>query len=153
MVSILGDYHYTFPKKKKLELRLKDMLEDKVDEKYYLSDSMIKYILSEDDKYIVNKNNIQFNREIACSKTTREGTNRADASDYIIDGTNEEYDLARIERERVIPIKNNNSKGYELAKSGDGIDISSRMEYHRGTVQKGMSQTIQTECNVGVIDE
>lgn len=56
-------------------------------------------------------------------------------------------------RERVIPIKNNNSKGYALATSGDGIDISSRMEYHRGTVQKGMSQTLDTQCNVGVIDE
>ena len=41
MVSLLGDYHYSFPKKKKLELRLKDLLEDKVDEKYYLSDEVI----------------------------------------------------------------------------------------------------------------
>lgn len=57
------------------------------------------------------------------------------------------------QRERVIPIKNNNSKGYALAKSGDGIDISSRMKYHRGTVQKDMAQTLDTQCNVGVIDE
>lgn len=42
MVSILGEYHYTFPKKKKLELKLKDLLEDKVDEKYYLSDTIVK---------------------------------------------------------------------------------------------------------------
>jgi len=46
MVSILGDYHYTFPKKKKLELRLKDMLEDKVDEKYYLSEETIKNFIA-----------------------------------------------------------------------------------------------------------
>lgn len=50
-------------------------------------------------------------------------------------------------------IKNNNSKGYAIAQSGDGIDISSRMQHHRGTVQKGMSQTLDTQCNVGVIDE
>ena len=37
MVSILGDYYYDFPKTKKLELRLKDLLEDEVDEKYYIS--------------------------------------------------------------------------------------------------------------------
>ena len=43
MVSILGDYHYEFPRKQKLELRLKDMLEEKVDEKYYLSDAMVEY--------------------------------------------------------------------------------------------------------------
>lgn len=52
-----------------------------------------------------------------------------------------------------IAIKNNNSKGYEIAQSGDGIDISGRMQHHKGTVQKGMSQTLDTSCNVGVIDE
>lgn len=41
MVSVLGDYSYTFPKKQKLELRLKDLLEDNVDEKYYLSDQQV----------------------------------------------------------------------------------------------------------------
>lgn len=45
MVSLLGQYHYTFPVKKKLKLKLKDMLEDKVDEKYYLSDEMVKYFV------------------------------------------------------------------------------------------------------------
>lgn len=37
MVSILGEYKYDFPKPFELKLRLKDMLEDDVDEKYYLS--------------------------------------------------------------------------------------------------------------------
>ena len=41
MVSILGNYNYTFPKKFGLELRLKDLLEETVDEKYYLSQQMI----------------------------------------------------------------------------------------------------------------
>ena len=44
MVSILGDYHYEFPTREKLKLRLKDYLEDKVDEKYYLSDDKIAYM-------------------------------------------------------------------------------------------------------------
>ena len=46
MVSILGDYSYTFPKKKPLEKKLKDILENNVDESYYLSDKMIKCILN-----------------------------------------------------------------------------------------------------------
>ena len=52
-----------------------------------------------------------------------------------------------------VMIKNNNSKGYEVAHEGDGIDISSRMEYHRGTVQKGLSQTLTCVGgeNVGVV--
>lgn len=41
MVSILGDYCYEFPEPIKLEKRLKDLLEDEVDEKFYLSDRAI----------------------------------------------------------------------------------------------------------------
>jgi len=37
MVSVLGNYYYEFPSKIKLKLRLKDMLEDEVDEKYYIN--------------------------------------------------------------------------------------------------------------------
>lgn len=44
MVSILGDYYYEFPEIKPLKLILKDMLEDEVDEKYYLSDITIERI-------------------------------------------------------------------------------------------------------------
>ena len=36
MVSVLGDYIYEFPKEFPLELRLKDMLETEVDEKFYI---------------------------------------------------------------------------------------------------------------------
>lgn len=43
MVSILGQYSYSFPKGFELKLRLKDMLEDKIDEKYYISDKLLKY--------------------------------------------------------------------------------------------------------------
>ena len=145
MVSILGDYNYTFPKPIPLKLKLKDMLEDNVDEKYYLSDKMKQYIFSEDDKYKVNKNSLKLNREIACSKTTREGWTRADTSDYITQecGGNTP----------IIPIKNATKQGYLEATEGDGIDISSRMEYHRGTVQKDKAQTISTMGgeNVGVM--
>lgn len=53
----------------------------------------------------------------------------------------------------LIKIKNATKQGYLEAKDGDGIDISGRMEYHRGTVQKGLSQTINTMGgnDVGVI--
>lgn len=44
MVSALGDYYYDFPNPKPLKLRLKDMLEAEVDEKYYLSDVTIERI-------------------------------------------------------------------------------------------------------------
>ena len=59
------------------------------------------------------------------------------------------------EREREsMKIKNATNKGYLEANKGDGIDISSRMQYHRGTVQKGLSQTLTCKGgeNVGVME-
>lgn len=41
MVSILGEYSYEFPQPIPLELKLGDLLEAEVDEKYYLSDAAI----------------------------------------------------------------------------------------------------------------
>lgn len=41
MVSLLDNCEFKFPQKLPLELRLKDLLEDSVDEKYYLSDAVV----------------------------------------------------------------------------------------------------------------
>lgn len=41
MVSILGEWNYDFPHPIPLQKKMKDLLEDKVDEKYYLSDKTI----------------------------------------------------------------------------------------------------------------
>ena len=40
-ISTLGNEHFEFPPKQELKLKLKDILEDEVDEKYYLSDEMV----------------------------------------------------------------------------------------------------------------
>ncbi len=44
MVSVLGNYSYSFPPAIPLNLRLKDVLEDEVDEKYYVPPSRINYL-------------------------------------------------------------------------------------------------------------
>lgn len=41
-VSVLGENHFEFPEPQELKLRLKDMLDPQVDEKYYLSDEQTK---------------------------------------------------------------------------------------------------------------
>ena len=41
MVSILGDYYYEFPKKQKLTKTIKDLLDDEVEEKYYISSKQL----------------------------------------------------------------------------------------------------------------
>jgi len=48
---------FQFPEKQKLKLRLKDLLEDKVDEKYFLSKKMVDYI--KNAKYRTDRNLIQ----------------------------------------------------------------------------------------------
>lgn len=69
MISILGEYSYTFPKPIPLELKLKDMLEDEVDEKYYLSDEQVNAI--KHSKYNQNKRRVQ-EREYADTLCARD---------------------------------------------------------------------------------
>lgn len=52
LVSVLGDYSYSFPGKIELSNRLRDLMEEDVDEKYYLSEKQI----SQMDKWNVNNN-------------------------------------------------------------------------------------------------
>ena len=95
MVSILGSYEYDFPKSFELKLRLKDLLENFVDEKYYLSDKAIKYICDYNE---VAKNkgrhveNARINTKLAKTISCRgvETTQRADVSNYIAENCEEE---------------------------------------------------------------
>ena len=60
MVSILGDYYYDFPKPEETDLRLKDLLEDKVDEKYYLSDKTVEMFIKHTLKHQEKGNGFNF---------------------------------------------------------------------------------------------
>jgi hypothetical protein len=70
MVSLLGDYHYEFPMPFTLETRLKDYLEDDVDEKYYLSERAIEGM--ENSRYRITKNKIQNANDICYSICSRD---------------------------------------------------------------------------------
>jgi len=61
MISLLGDYSYTFPKPIPLKLKLKDMLEDNVNEKYYLSKKMIEFFTKNEEKQKEKGNGFRFN--------------------------------------------------------------------------------------------
>lgn len=71
MVSILGNYYYKFPKKQKLKLKLKDLLEHDVDEKYYLSKKAMEGFLA----YNLRNADIDIEREREreYSRTVRTG--------------------------------------------------------------------------------
>lgn len=149
MLSILDkNAHYVFPEPEPLKVEVQDLLEDNVDLKYYLSDAMIEFICSENEKHIGSLGSALVNKTIATTTTTREGCVRCCESNYIADELPPNTDLKKI-----IKIKNKTQKGYLEATSGDCVDISGRMQDHRGTVQKKISQTITTMGgeNVGVV--
>ena len=119
--------YFTFPPKQKLKLKLKDMLEDEVDEKYYLSDKMINFFYKNEQVQKEKGNGFRFNvtdgNVIAKTITTRAGSRMDD---------------------NFLKIKEATKQGYKEAFEGDGVNISSRMKYQRGNVQKESIQTITT---------
>ena len=178
MVSILGEYNYNFPKGFELEHRLKDYLEEEVDERYYLSDSFIDAI---------NKPSGGFNRaerfeqsthiepytETAFTITARAGGRPTDnfvkepiRLGGIFDKEDRKHQAGAIwdkeaisptldtmqggHREPKILMPEATKKGYAEDKEGDGVYIN-RPHQKRGVVQDGMIQTLKTSGNdVGV---
>jgi site-specific DNA-cytosine methylase len=137
VLSIRKGYeaNYSKPKPIDLKLRLKDMLEDEVDASFYLSDKMMEYMTSTDNRNGFVRND-KFNphddlSEYAFSVTTNAGNRPTD--NFVI-------------------IPEDNQKGYAEAYEGDGVYID-RPHQKRGTVQKGMIQTLSTtpHTDVGVV--
>ena len=146
-ISILGEHKpYEFPPKEELKLKLKDMLEDEVDEKYYLSEDKI-HSISHWKAYQKPFEKVQGKNSIVPTLTARgAGEEHSGMITYC-----DELDNTTNLQEECINIKNATKKGYLEATEGDGINISARMHYQRGNVQKESCQTIDTQCNVGVV--
>lgn len=134
MVSIRKDVDlgYDFPQPFELKLRLKDMLEDEVDEKYYLSNKMVEYIVNDNEKWTSNNNHAIINKSIASTINTGEGSRRCDASNYICDDLPDNYDLK--ETDKVIVA------GKLEGESWDRIHQSCRKIYD----ENGVSPTLDT---------
>lgn len=130
MISILGNYSYTFPKPIPLKLKLKDMLESEVNEKYFISDKMLNCFMSE-------SKDSKFPRKDRFFQTLKATNEKGIAATLCTTGGTRPTD-------NFIKIKNATTKGYLEATDGDGVDISSRMKHHRGNVQKNKIQTITT---------
>ena len=131
MVSILGDYGYRFPKKRRLEKRLRDFLEEDPHPKYDLSPQIIRTMLYGDSKRF--KRSEDFMHSLRNGKKGIACAIKAKSS----------YDSSW-----TILVRNATKKGYLEAGEADGLDCDARMRTHRGTVQKGMAQTIKTSSDV-----
>jgi DNA (cytosine-5)-methyltransferase 1 len=122
------DNIFTFPPEEFLNKRLKDVLEDNIDNKYLLSDKLMLWIdghrekRGSSNKYPLDEN------DIGACMVARYGKN----------GAEDPY----------IRVKSATSKGYEEAREGDSINLSfPSSKTRRGIVGKEVSQTLDTGCN------
>lgn len=138
-VSIRKDIYkgYFFPAPMQLEKRLKDVLEDYADEKYYLSEKAIKSLVYQSKKQTDKGNHFEFKpRDVdsaAFCISTRSGQRKTD---------------------NFIRVKNSTRVGYMEAYDGDGVDCSFlSSETRRGRVQHRIAQTIPSASPaIGVND-
>lgn len=173
MISILGDYYYKFPKSFKLELKLKDMLEGEVDEKYYLSQKMIESFNRHAERHRNRGNGFGWKptqgegiaNSLTASTSCRSsdnfikvlgtvniGNNESNNRIYAVDGISPTLNTCQGgNRQPKILVPEATKKGYAEAYEGDGVYIN-RSHQKRGCVQNGMIQTLKTSGNdVGVV--
>lgn len=129
------DNQFQFPKEEHLQKRLKHILEENVPYKYFLSEKLIDGFVNHEKKSKEKGSGFKFNvsdgNKIGSAITTKAGSRSDD---------------------NFIKIKSATSKGYELATENDSINFSvPNSETRRGRVGKGVAQTLDTQCNQGVI--
>jgi DNA (cytosine-5)-methyltransferase 1 len=123
-----SDNDFQFPKEEHLTTRLKDVLEDDVDDKYFLSEKMINVLSHHKNPIIENENP----NNSACIH----------AGYFKMGGRDQQY----------LKVKSGTSKGYEEATEGDSINFGfASSETRRGRVGKEVAQTLDTACNQGVM--
>ena len=138
---------FSFPAPTELKIRLKDVLEQEVDEKYYLSDEQTSKLRAKVGQLYGLGN--QEPKIVASRGRGESNEQRLEARKDGLTNT-----ITSVAKDNYLAIKNATKRGYLEAYDGDGIDcqyLSSTMR--RGRVQHGMSQTIpSTTAGVGVND-
>lgn len=158
------DNVFTWPKEMPLTKRLRDVLEDSVDEKYFLSDKMVLQLINSGvDTEHLNPDKVSNTLRCGgCSLTEKHScdmikivgnTNPSGngMNGNVFDDTGISPTLSTNKGEG-IKIKSATSRGYETATENDSINFSvPNSETRRGRVGKGVAQTLDTACNQGVI--
>lgn len=167
MVSILGDYNYTFPKPISLRLKLKDMLEESVDKKYYISNSKIESLLTTNfncskfenvvqDKYGISSTLCaRYYKDPKCIVVGTTGISKYESSNRIYSPKGISPTINTMQGGNLQPkvaVKENTKQGYALATEGDSINLEQpNSKTRRGRVGKQVAQTLTTSCNQGVL--
>ena len=135
------DNSFQFPKEEHLTTRLKDVLESEVDEKYFLSELQMNQLII---------NGIGENSsDLKCIGNTHPSGNGMNGNVFDEDGISPTLSTNKGEG---IKIKQATKKGYEIATENDSINFSvPNSETRLGRVGKEVAQTLDTQCNQGVI--
>lgn len=129
------DNDFSWPKEIFLERRLRDLLENDVDEKYYLSDKMIEGLVKHKERHEEKGTGFKWEpRDLNGTASCL----RANAALAPTDNT--------------IKVKSATSKVFEIAEIGeDSINLEHpNSETRRGRVGDKVAQTLTTSCNQGV---
>ena len=127
------DNNFRFPVEEHLTKRLKDVLENEVNEKYFLSENNIDKLIQYDTKQKQNGNGFG-------------------AKFHDTNGTMSAIKVGGGGCDDLIKVKSATLSGYEIANEGDSINLSfPNSETRKGRVGKQVAQTLDTSCNQGVI--
>jgi DNA (cytosine-5)-methyltransferase 1 len=125
-----SDNNFQFPREEHLSKKLKDVLEGDVDDKYFLSEKMVDYLVKNQDK-----------RALPFANGNENHANCI-ISSYHKTPTDGQY----------LKIKSATAKGYDEASDEDSINfLVPNSETRRGRVGKQVAQTLDTSCNQGVM--
>ena len=151
---------YEFPQPFPLERKLKDMLEDAVDERYFLSDKTVDNLLAANEIQKKRGNGFKFEprnpQGYATCVSTRAGSRRTD--NYIQEGT-----ITSVQKDNLVAepqitmggvaIKTANKVGYDMATYGDGVDLAyPNSTTRRGRVGHGVAKTLACQDTMGVVE-
>lgn len=145
IVSIRKDVDpgvFKFPEPFELELRLKDLLESEVDEKYYLSEKTV-------DKLVV-KNAGGDVKQIGYIKKSETGSQHQ--SNTVYDSNSIGRTLTAVDYKSPLMIKVPTTSGYTEATEGDSINFEQpNSKTRRGRVGKQVAQTLTTSPQIGCV--
>lgn len=146
--------YFEFPDKEELKLRLKDVLEDEVDEKLYISNKTIDYICKTGTK----KCEIKDGKQVLSDKPIKLGNTSPSGKSQCNDVFDTEGVYPSIcarthgNCNPSILVKEATKKGYAEATEGDAINLEQpNSKTRRGRVGHGVAQTLTTSCNQGVV--
>lgn len=169
------DNGFTFPEPIPLELRLKDILEETVDEKFYLSDDTLQKLVvnlnptevsgvdkSVNNPRLIDKANcITAREDRGVSKHKAEGTAGVEVCRtgphqkdgvYSEDGLSPTITATSYKQPTQICVKEATKQGYASAYPGDSVNLEHpNSKTRRGRVGKEVAQTLTTSCNQAVV--